>query len=63
MRGGRALTDSLPLALTRDFARPILGIVGEVTAEIVEASAAFYGPGDEAGLTGLQAQVRRAAGG
>ncbi|MGZ4460245.1 MAG: penicillin-binding transpeptidase domain-containing protein [Nocardioidaceae bacterium] len=49
-----ALVDKLPLAPTREFARPILGTFGPVTAEIVKASKGAYGPGDEAGLSGLQ---------
>jgi cell division protein FtsI/penicillin-binding protein 2 len=52
--GAVALPDTLPLAPTREFARPILGTVGEVTAEIVKESEGAYQPGDEAGLSGLQ---------
>ncbi len=52
--GARALPDSLPLAPTREFARPILGTVGPVTAEIVEESGGEYAAGDVAGLSGLQ---------
>jgi cell division protein FtsI/penicillin-binding protein 2 len=52
--GAVALPDELPLAPTRDFARPILGTVGPVTAEIVKKSDGAYAPGDEAGLSGLQ---------
>ncbi len=52
--GARALPDTLPLAPTRDFARPILGTVGPVTAEIVEESGGRYAAGDVAGLSGLQ---------
>jgi len=52
--GAVAVEDTLPLAPTREFARPVLGIVGPVTAEIVEESDGFYGAGDEAGLSGLQ---------
>lgn len=48
------LEDTLPLAPTREFARPILGSVGPVTAEIVKASKGAYEAGDEAGLSGLQ---------
>ncbi len=54
--GVGVLRDTLPLAPTRDFARPVLGTVGPVTAEIVEASRGAYRPGDEAGLSGLQAR-------
>lgn len=52
--GAVALADTLPLAPTREFARPVLGIVGAVTAEIVKDSDGFYEAGDEAGLSGLQ---------
>ncbi len=52
--GAVALPDSLPLAPTREFARPILGTVGSVTAEIIKESDGAYQPGDEAGLSGLQ---------
>ena len=48
--------DTLPLAPTREFARPILGTVGPVTAEIVKKSDGVYRAGDEAGLSGLQAR-------
>lgn len=48
--------DELPLALTRTFARAILGTVGEATAEIVEASDGAVVAGDKAGLSGLQRQ-------
>ena len=52
--GAVALPDSIPLAPTREFARPILGTVGAVTAEMVKESDGAYEPGDEAGLSGLQ---------
>lgn len=54
--GAVALEDTLPLAPTREFARPLLGIVGPVTAEVVKESDGFYNAGDEAGLSGLQAR-------
>ncbi len=54
--GAVALPDELPLAPTRDFARPILGTVGPVTAEIVKQSNGAYAPGDDAGLSGLEAR-------
>jgi cell division protein FtsI/penicillin-binding protein 2 len=44
----------LPLAPTRDFARPVLGAAGEVTAEVVEEHPDRYEAGDVAGLSGLQ---------
>ena len=52
--GAVALEDVLPLAPTREFARPILGTVGEATAEIIEASAGEIAAGDTVGLSGLQ---------
>jgi len=54
--GALALADEVPLAPTREFAAPILGTVGEVTAEMVEDSPETYQPGDQAGLSGLQAR-------
>ncbi len=54
--GFAAVSDTLPLAPTREFARPLLGTVGPVTAEIVKASGGVYGAGDDAGLSGLQAR-------
>ncbi|WP_246036301.1 penicillin-binding transpeptidase domain-containing protein [Cellulomonas telluris] len=54
--GVAAVPDKLPLAPTRTFARPILGTVGQATAEIVEASEGEVAAGDLAGLSGLQRQ-------
>lgn len=54
--GVNALSTSLPLAPTREFARPVLGTVGEATAEIVDASDGAVVAGDLAGLGGLQKQ-------
>ncbi|MCL3862248.1 penicillin-binding transpeptidase domain-containing protein [Actinotalea sp. K2] len=54
--GALEVADSLPLAPTRRFARPILGTAGPATAEIVEASGGQVQPGDVAGLSGLQRQ-------
>ena len=53
--GARVIADTLPLAPTRDFAAPLLGRVGPVTAEII-AEHPEYHPGDTAGLSGLQAR-------
>jgi cell division protein FtsI/penicillin-binding protein 2 len=50
------LEATLPLAPTRDFAAPILGTVGDVTAEMVEEDPDLYQVGDQAGLSGLQAR-------
>jgi cell division protein FtsI/penicillin-binding protein 2 len=54
--GARAVSDNLPLAPTSEFAAPILGTVGEVTAEMIEDDPQKYQLGDEAGLSGLQAR-------
>jgi cell division protein FtsI/penicillin-binding protein 2 len=54
--GAAVVGDTLPLAPTREFARPILGSVGPVTAEIVKESDGAYRAGDEAGLSGLEAR-------
>jgi cell division protein FtsI/penicillin-binding protein 2 len=51
-----AVEDTIPLAPTRQFARPLLGTVGEATAEIVEASEGAVVAGDQVGLSGLQQQ-------
>ncbi len=52
--GAVALETTQPLAPTREFARPILGSVGEATAEIVQQSHGRVLPGDVVGLSGLQ---------
>ncbi len=52
--GARAIGDVVPLAPTREFAAPLLGRVGQATAEIVEDSEGEVQPGDEVGLSGLQ---------
>ncbi|GAB3256197.1 penicillin-binding protein [Arthrobacter pigmenti] len=52
--GARAIPAEMSLAPTREFARPILGTVGPVTAKMVEKSNGELEPGDTAGLTGLQ---------
>ena len=52
--GARALEDTMLLAPTREFARPILGTIGEATAEIIEESEGRVQPGDLVGLSGLQ---------
>lgn len=56
MAGVHDVTDLLPLAPTRQFARPILGTVGPATAEIIEKSDGAVSDGDLAGLSGLQRQ-------
>lgn len=47
-------SDEIPLAPTATFARPLLGTVGEATAEIVEESGGAIRAGDVVGLSGLQ---------
>lgn len=54
--GARMVPDRRPLAPTRDFARPVLGVAGPATEEVVEASDGDLVPGDFAGLSGLQAR-------
>jgi cell division protein FtsI/penicillin-binding protein 2 len=56
IKGAVALGDEMPLAPTRDFAAAILGRVGPATAEIVQKSDGAVRPGDEVGLSGLQAR-------
>ena len=56
IKGARAIPEDIPLAPTRDFAAPILGSVGEVTAEMVKKEPERYQVGDVAGLSGLQAR-------
>ncbi|MGY2701096.1 penicillin-binding transpeptidase domain-containing protein [Nocardioides sp. HB32] len=56
IEGVRAIPDDIPLAPTREFAAPILGTVGEVTAEMVKKDPDTYQTGDVAGLSGLQAR-------
>ncbi|WP_036507239.1 penicillin-binding transpeptidase domain-containing protein [Nocardioides sp. URHA0020] len=54
--GAVALPDRIPLSPSRDFALPILGTVGDVTAEMVKKDPERYQAGDQAGLSGLQAR-------
>ncbi|MGC5168313.1 penicillin-binding transpeptidase domain-containing protein [Luteimicrobium sp. DT211] len=51
-----ALDDKEPLAPTRDWARPLLGTVGDATAEIVKDSDGRVHSGDQTGLSGIQEQ-------
>ena len=55
IKGGAVIAAELPLAPTKGFAAPILGSVGEVTAEMIEENPDFE-VGDVAGLSGLQAR-------
>ncbi len=50
------LDGELPLAPTREFAAPIIGTVGDVTAEMIKENPDLYEVGDQAGLSGLQAR-------
>ncbi|WP_404289754.1 penicillin-binding transpeptidase domain-containing protein [Glutamicibacter arilaitensis] len=52
--GAVGQSDEMPLAPTRTFARPILGSVGQATAEIIEKSEGKIQAGDQVGLSGLQ---------
>lgn len=54
--GAHQVSAEQALAPTRDFAAPILGRVGPVTAEMVEKDPDAYRPGDVAGISGLQAR-------
>lgn len=54
--GAVALADQQHLAPSRGFAAPILGSVGEATAEIIEESGGAVEAGDVVGLSGLQAR-------
>jgi cell division protein FtsI/penicillin-binding protein 2 len=52
--GALSIRTSQMLAPTRDFARPIIGIVGDATKENVDNSGGAVVTGDQVGLTGLQ---------
>jgi cell division protein FtsI/penicillin-binding protein 2 len=52
--GALSIRTGQMLAPTRDFARPIIGIVGEATKEDVDESGGAVVSGDQVGLTGLQ---------
>jgi len=54
MPGVLVVDDLMLLAPTPTFARPILGSVGEATAEIIEESEGQVETGDVVGLSGLQ---------
>ena len=56
IKGALFVATELPLAVTREFAAPILGTVGEVTAEMIKDDPERYQLGDVAGLSGLQAR-------
>ena len=52
--GVAAIPATLPLAPTSTFARGLLGVSGEATAEVIEASDGTIEPGDIVGLSGVQ---------
>jgi cell division protein FtsI/penicillin-binding protein 2 len=56
IKGVDAIADEIPLGITKEFAAPILGTVGPVTAEIIKDNPGVYSVGDEAGLSGLEAR-------
>lgn len=55
-KGAVAIPATLPLAPTKEFAAPILGSVGEATAELIEKSEGRLRAGDLTGLSGLQSR-------
>jgi cell division protein FtsI/penicillin-binding protein 2 len=61
--GASAIADDISLAPTREFAAPILGRVGPVTAEMIEEDPDRYRVGDIAGTSGLQARYDEQLGG
>ena len=56
IQGVDAIADRIPLGITKEFAAPILGTVGPVTAEIMKDNPGVYRVGDLAGLSGLEAR-------
>lgn len=64
--GAAQLGAELPLAPTKGFGQPLLGIVGEATAEVIAKSKGSVTAGDLVGLTGLEqrydSQLRGAPG-
>ena len=52
--GAATLADTMPLAPTRGFARPVLGAVGSASAEQIEKSKGSLKAGDVVGTGGLQ---------
>lgn len=61
--GALALAAHLALAPTKEFAAPILGRVGPVTAEMIKADPDRYSVGDVAGTSGLEARYDEQLGG
>lgn len=56
IQGARAIQDEADLGPSADFAVPLLGRVGPVTAEMVAEDPERYQAGDVAGLSGLEAR-------
>lgn len=54
IKGALPIQGEAMLAPTRDFARPLLGTVGDATKEIVDDSDGAVVAGDQVGLSGLQ---------
>jgi hypothetical protein len=54
IKGVDAIAADIPLGITKEFAAPILGTVGPVTAEIMKENPGAYRVGDLAGLSGLE---------
>jgi cell division protein FtsI/penicillin-binding protein 2 len=52
--GAFALSDTMPLAPTREFARAVLGTVGQATAEQIQKSDGELQAGDLTGSSGLE---------
>lgn len=61
--GLRLLPDELPLAPTARFARPLLGTVGQATAEMIQKSGGSLRAGTIVGLSGLQQSMNERLGG
>lgn len=56
IKGVDAIAGELPLGITKEFAAPILGTVGPVTAALIKDNPGVYQVGDIAGLSGLEAR-------
>ncbi|MFT4164992.1 MAG: penicillin-binding transpeptidase domain-containing protein [Microlunatus sp.] len=54
IKGALPIEGTAMLAPSRDFARPVLGTVGDATKEIVDDSDGAVVAGDQVGLSGLQ---------
>ena len=54
LKGTEFVTDTRLLPPTSTFARPLLGSVGDATAELIQASKGRVQAGDSTGLSGLQ---------